>query len=139
MAVHDLAAAADAALARAVVYRTVSVAFAPPTEVRLREIGAREGFAAVAAALRFLEEGSGAHGLAPVAAQLESLAVADVETLSAEYWRLFGHTTRGLICACETEYGPDNGFHQPQQIVRVGDVCRLTIVADQQHMFEERQ
>jgi TorA maturation chaperone TorD len=33
---------------------------------------------------------------------------------------LFGHTTRGAICACETEYGADNTYHQPQQLA---DIC----------------
>ena len=53
------------------------------------------------------------------AAHLASLAVPGAETLAATFWRLFGHTTRGLICACETEYGPDNGFHQPQQLADI--------------------
>ena len=54
-----------------------------------------------------------------LAARLASLTLPEVEALSASYWRLFGHTTRGLICACETEYGPDNGFHQPQQLADI--------------------
>ncbi|OFW29594.1 MAG: hypothetical protein A3H97_01485 [Acidobacteria bacterium RIFCSPLOWO2_02_FULL_65_29] len=33
--------------------------------------------------------------------------------------RLFGHTARGPICACETEYGADNIFHQPQQLADI--------------------
>ena len=112
-------AAADAALARAVVYRMLSLAFEPPSRARLEENGARDGFAAVVAALRFLDRAN-AGSLDAAAARLEALAVADEETLSADYWRLFGHTTRGLICACETEYGPDNGFHQPQQLSGLG-------------------
>jgi len=102
---------ADAALARAVVYRMLSMGFQPPTEARLEEIGARDGFRAVTAALQYLDVSA--------AARLESLAVPDADTLSASFWRLFGHTTRGLICACETEYGPDNGFHQPQQLADI--------------------
>jgi TorA maturation chaperone TorD len=102
---------ADAALARAVVYRMLSMGFQPPTEARLEEIGARDGFRAVTAALQYLDVSA--------AARLESLAVPGADTLSASFWRLFGHTTRGLICACETEYGPDNGFHQPQQLADI--------------------
>jgi len=127
---------ADAALARAVVYRMLSMGFQPPTEGRLLEIGARDGFRAAMAAAQYLDEvniRSGVRlppggpqgrqadptGLASAAARLESLAVPDADTLSASFWRLFGHTTRGLICACETEYGPDNGFHQPQQLADI--------------------
>jgi TorA maturation chaperone TorD len=120
MAVHDVAAA-DAALARAVVYHALSLALEPPSDARVREIGAHDRFSAVAAALRYLESAAttASHGLALAASLLESSAIGDTQTLSADYWRLFGHTTRGLICACETEYGPDNGFHQPQQLADI--------------------
>jgi putative dimethyl sulfoxide reductase chaperone len=120
MTIHDsAAAAADAALARAVVYRALSLAFEPPTDAALRDIGARDRFSVVVAALQYLEAAAASNGLALAASLLESLAIADAQTLSADYWRLFGHTTRGLICACETEYGPDNGFHQPQQLADI--------------------
>ena len=109
---------ADVALARAVVYRLLSMGFQPPTEPRLEEIGARDGFRAVTAAAQYLD-GVNATGLASAVARLESLAVPDAAALSASFWHLFGHTTRGLICACETEYGPDNGFHQPQQLADI--------------------
>ena len=126
---------ADAALARAVVYRMLSMGFQPPTEARLVEMGARDGFRAVTAAAQYLDEvniRSGVRlqadltgrqadraGLASAAARLAALTVPDADVLSASFWRLFGHTTRGLICACETEYGPDNGFHQPQQLADI--------------------
>jgi TorA maturation chaperone TorD len=128
---HD----ADASLARAVVYRMLSMGFQPPTEARLEEIGARDGFRAVTAAAQYLDgvnARSGVRlqadltgrqadrtGLASAAAHLAALTVPDADALAASFWRLFGHTTRGLICACETEYGPDNGFHQPQQLADI--------------------
>lgn len=120
--------AVDAALARAVVYRTLSVGFQPPTGARLETIAARDGFRAVTAAAHYLDgihTGRGARpqtdptGLASAAAHLATLTVPDADALAASFWRLFGHTTRGLICACETEYGPDNGFHQPQQLADI--------------------
>ena len=118
----------DGALARAIVYRTLSIGFQPPTDERLHQIGARDGFRAVTAALQYLD------GLQPrgrvrpetdqrpvltAALHIASLTVPGREALSASFWRLFGHTTRGLISACETEYGPDNGFHQPQQLADI--------------------
>lgn len=112
-------AAVDLALARAVVYRTLSIGFQPPTRARLDDIGAREGFCVVMAALACQSLQTGHGRLPSVAARLASLSVPDVEALSASFWRLFGHTTRGLVCAYETEYGPDNGFHQPQQLADI--------------------
>jgi TorA maturation chaperone TorD len=97
--------AIDQTLARAVVYRTLSMAFQPPTADRLDSIGAGHGFPVMASALARLE-------LDPITAPPDDEA-------EATYWRLFGHTTRGPICTCETEYGPDNGFHQPQQLADI--------------------
>ena len=125
----------DDALARAVVYRTLSIGFQAPTEERLRQIGARNGFAGVSTALNHLARRDAQtaqrdaqtvrsvrlqadHGQ-PVAAHLASLMVPSIEALVDDFVHLFGHTTRGLVCACETEYGPDNGFHQPQQLADI--------------------
>lgn len=119
---------ADDALARAVVYRMLSIGFEPPTDERLRQIGARDGFRVVTTALQHLDGLEDRGRVRPeadqgrlltAAARLASLTVPDTEALSASFWRLFGHTTRGLICACETEYGPDNRFHQPQQLADI--------------------
>ena len=112
-------AAVDEALARAVVYRTLAIGFQTPTAVRLRQVGALDRFRAVTAALQHLDQPGRPSSLAPAAAALAALVVPSVEALSATFWHLFGHTTRGLICACETEYGPDNGFHQPQQLADI--------------------
>jgi TorA maturation chaperone TorD len=102
----------DDMLARAVVYRTLSLGFQAPTDDRLRRLGAQDGFRAATAALRRL-------GLDCAADRLSAVLLPDGDTLAATYWRLFGHTTSGPICACETEYGPDNSFHQPQQLADI--------------------
>ncbi len=112
-------AALDDALARAVVYRTLSAGFQHPTADRLRQIGAYDRFRVATAALRRLDRPPGRGPLEPALARLASLPAPDVEALGASFRRLFGHTTRGLVCACETEYGPDNGFHQPQQLADI--------------------
>jgi len=109
----------DAALARAVVYRALSLGFQMPTAERLRLMGARHRFTAVAAALTQLDPEADAGALTSVAARLASLDVPDVAALTSDFVRLFGHTTRGLVCACETEYGNDNQFHQPQQLADI--------------------
>ena len=116
----DAANMVDDALARAVVYRTLSIGFQPPTAARLDRIGAREGVPVVTAALRRLDRRNPDAGpLGQSGARLASLSIPAADALDTIYWRLFGHTTRGLICACETEYGPDNGFHQPQQLADI--------------------
>jgi TorA maturation chaperone TorD len=107
----------DDALARAVVYRTLSIGFLAPTGERLRQADAPHGFPVAAAALRRLDRDAPALGAA--AETLARLSVPDVDTLEALYWRLFGHTARGPICACETEYGPANGWQQAQELANV--------------------
>ena len=111
--------AVDDALARAVVYRTLSLALQPPNDDRLRQMGAFEGFGDVVAALRWLDRRAGGSALEAAATQLAAMSPPAVERVTESFVRLFGHTTRGLVCACETEYGPDNGFHQPQQLADI--------------------
>jgi TorA maturation chaperone TorD len=113
--IEDRQSEIDAALARAVVYRALSLGLQMPTADRLRRMGAGERFATVAAALREI----GLASARPVAGRLTSFDVPDVDALTASFVRLFGHTTRGLVCACETEYGADNQFHQPQQLADI--------------------
>jgi TorA maturation chaperone TorD len=109
----------DEALARSVIYRTLSVCFQMPTDTGLREIGAYEGFPVLIAALGRQDEQGGRGLLAPAAARLRTLTVPNVGALVDTFFRLFGHTARGLVCACEAEYGPDTGFHQPQQLADI--------------------
>jgi TorA maturation chaperone TorD len=90
-----------------------------PTPERLRQIGAHEWLAPVATALRQLGSRSCSEGLASAATRLTSFDMPDQKALASAFVRLFGHTTRGLICACETEYGADNTFHQPQQLADI--------------------
>ena len=112
-------AAMDDALARAVVYRTLSLGFQAPILERLSEIGASDGSPIVSSALRHLERSAGRTDLGRIATRLAAASRHETETLDATFTRLFGHTARGLICACETEYGPDNAFHQPQQLADI--------------------
>lgn len=113
---HD---AMDDALARAVVYRALSIGFQAPTDEGLDQIGVHERFAIVAAALQQLDPQSHHGRLTAVGTCLTSLTATSADPLATTFVRLFGHTTRGLICACETEYGADNNFHQPQQLADI--------------------
>jgi len=103
-------------LAKAVVYRTSSIAFQEPTRDRLHEMGAFDGFSLFIEALRSVDAPEGTDALEKAIRQLTAVSVGDVDALASQYWRVFGHTTRGLVCACETEFGDDNKFQQPQQL-----------------------
>jgi TorA maturation chaperone TorD len=109
----------DNPLARAVVYRALALGLQMPTVERLSQTGAGDGFLAVTAALRGLDPEHHDPALTHAAARLAALPPPDPASAVASYVRLFGHTARGLVCACETEYGPDNGFHQPQQLADI--------------------
>lgn len=113
----DLESSIVSALARATAYRTFSLAFRAPTDEILRAIGAREDFASLLAAFRCLGADSSGD-LAPCIDRLQEHAQNN-EVLAAQYWRVFGHTTRGQVCACETEYGDDNKFQQPHQLADI--------------------
>jgi TorA maturation chaperone TorD len=104
----------DTLLARAVVYRVLSLGFQAPTGDRLRDMGAADRFSTVRAALAVLEEDS-AGGLVLAGERLAAGAT-DLDDVTKRFVHLFGHTARGLVTACETEYGPENVFNQPQQL-----------------------
>jgi TorA maturation chaperone TorD len=105
------------ALARAAAYRAFSLAFQAPTDAVLRASGAGDGFATLAGALGAL--GSASSGDAAACIERLRSAGPTAGALAAQYWRVFGHTTRGLVCPCETEYGDDNKFQQPQQLADI--------------------
>ena len=113
------------ALAKAVIYRTFSMAFQEPTRDRLRDMGAVDGFSLFIEALRCVETPEGAGALDAAVRPLTAVPVADVDQLARQYWRVFGHTTRGLVCACESEFCEDNKFQQPQQLARARLLPRL--------------
>ena len=105
------------ALARATMYRMFSLAFQAPTKAGLRKMGAADDFATLRHAARVLD----ACPSSIAATCLEQLRDGghDPGILREQYWRAFGHTVRGLICPCETEYGDDNKYEQPQQLADI--------------------
>lgn len=112
-------AAIDDPLARAVLYRTLSIGFQSPTAARLQEIGAGDGFPAAATALDLLAQAGAGESLGELAARLAAMDPPHAERAASSFVRLFGHTARGLVSTCETEYGPENAFNQPQQLADI--------------------
>lgn len=113
----DTTAPVVSALARAAVYRTFALAFQAPTEAGLGKMGASDDFAT----FRYANYVLNACPEPTVAAGLEKLrdGTRDLEAMSVQYWRVFGHTLRGLVCPCETEYGDENKYEQPQQLADI--------------------
>jgi putative dimethyl sulfoxide reductase chaperone len=109
----------DDALARAVLYHTLSVGLQTPTTARFQEIGANDNFTAAVTALEALEQSGDGDAFHDAAIGLASTTVPDVDCAEGSFVRLFGHTARGLVSACETEYGPENVFNQPQQLADI--------------------
>lgn len=109
--------ATDDALARAVAYGGLSAGFQARSQSdRSFE---RPDPRIVAKALRRIARRGSPVTVEHAAARLDALTVLDAPARAASFVRLFGHTARGLVCACETEYGPDNPFHQPQQLANI--------------------
>lgn len=115
----------DLALARGVIYRTLAIGLQRATEVnlaRLRSDAARE---ALRAATQLLDRTQHAtEALLPAALRVLDYDQLRTTDLDARYVRLFGHTARGLVCPCETEYGPGGGFQQPQQLADIAGYYR---------------
>lgn len=109
----------DEALARAVLYHTLSVGLQVPTAARFQEIGAHDNFTAAVTALEALKQPGYGAGFDAAAVRLASAVMPDADRAASTFVRLFGHTARGLVSACETEYGPDNAFNQPQQLADI--------------------
>lgn len=104
-------------LARATAYRQFALAFQTPTDATLGAMDARDGIVGLAEAFLYLESGID-HEMAERIDSLRRMR-RTADSLAPEYWRVFGHTTRGLVCACETEYGDDNKFQQPHQLADI--------------------
>lgn len=109
--------AVDHALARAVVYRALSLGFQTPTAERWRQIGAPDGFQALTAAVTLLDRLAGrGRAIEQAVVRLAAAGRGALEGIEAGFVRLFGHTARGAVCAFETEYGVGQLFQQPQQL-----------------------
>lgn len=117
--------AADAALARSVIYRTLTLGLQRPTEASLQQLTAPAARRAIEAAARLLDSRRlRAEALLPPILDLVSLPVPETALLSFLHDRLFGHAGRGLVCPYETEYGTDGAFGQPQELADIAGYYR---------------
>ena len=116
--------AVDLALARAVIYRALAIGLQSPTADSLVRLGSDSAKEAIREAAQFLDRARlPTKPLLPVVQLLRDGEISTTD-LDAGYTRLFGHTARGLVCPCETEYGPEGGFQQPQQLADLAGYYR---------------
>lgn len=117
--------ATDLALARSVLYGTLTLGCCAPaaeTSARLTSPDARRAIEVAGAFVDALRVDA-----APVMPSLRRLAAFDtlaLADLERDYERLFGHTARGEVCPFETEYGLDAFFRQPQEMADMAGYYR---------------
>jgi len=113
-----LEAAIDLALARSVLYRTVTFGLRPPAKDATRSLLSPAGQSAIRAAAAFLDaRPSAGEALLPAVETFCARATSGTDRLVA-HARLFGHS-RGLVCPFETEYGAPGAFRQPQELADI--------------------
>lgn len=97
----------DRALCRSALWEALALGFRPPTAETLGRLASADGALALADAATVLDQPGGS----TLAAAVRPLAQpGSLDTLTAGYARLFGHTARGAVPPYETEYGPDSVF-----------------------------
>jgi DMSO reductase family type II enzyme chaperone len=106
--------AVEQALCRSALYEAVALGFRPPVRETVRRL-ASPAARGLAVAARF------AAGLeAAVLAEAVAAAAPSPGVLADAHRRLFGVTARGPVPLCETEYGDENPFLQPQELADIG-------------------
>jgi TorA maturation chaperone TorD len=125
----------DVALCRATLYAALALGFRPPSAETLERLTNLDAADALTDAARVIDAttsgfspdpsgagqgdgNEGAAGLHTISACAAVLArpEARIETLAAQFRRLFGHTARGEVPPYETEYGNEALFQQPQEL-----------------------
>ena len=113
-----LDAAIDLALARSVLYRTVSFGLRPPAEDATRSLLSPAGQSAMRAAAALLDAHASSGGALLPAVETFCARAASAADRVVAHARLFGHS-RGLVCPFETEYGGEGAFRQPQELADI--------------------
>lgn len=116
--------ALDEALARAVLYHALGSSLRRPDARERQRLFAFAGREALVGAATVLDaDRPSAEAVRPLAEEWAALGAARREPFSEAHDRLFGHS-RGLVCAFETEYGPEGGFEQPQVLADIAGSYR---------------
>ncbi|MFQ5830180.1 MAG: molecular chaperone [Candidatus Methylomirabilia bacterium] len=102
-------------------YEALALGFRRPTPETVARLASPEGAGALADAAAVLDTTRGG----ALAARVHSLGEwSDLEALTASFYRLFGHTARGLVPPYETEYGEGSLFLPMQEMSDLAAFCR---------------
>jgi TorA maturation chaperone TorD len=112
----DLEAAIDDALARSVLYHTITVGLRAPSAA-LDIVFDPTGLETIREAAAWLDARTAGEAVLPAVAALED-RTRSAEDRLVTHDRLFGHS-RGLVCPFETEYGPQGAYRQPQELADI--------------------
>jgi len=113
-----LETAIDEALARSVLYRTVTLALRPPVEAHSPlPFGSTER-ATICEAAGLLDAPYPTHEALLPSVETFCDRAPSLRGRLTSHARLFGHS-RGLVCPFETEYGAQGAFRQPQELADI--------------------
>jgi TorA maturation chaperone TorD len=114
----------DVALAGGMLYSALATCFRRPTEAGLQPFRDARAAGTVVAAARLLDRDAGDDSLVEAAERLTRPAVPPADALAEHYDRLFGHTTRGVVCLFEAEFGTPAPFQQPHALADLAGFYR---------------
>jgi len=104
----------DLSVCRAMLYSALAVGFRPPTKEMLDRLVSENQSAVLSAAAATIDGENGGR-LGSILLRLRP-QVGSLSDLSRSFFRLFGHTARGIISPYETEYGFEALFQQPHDL-----------------------
>ncbi len=120
----DADTALDEALARAVLYHALGASLSHTATEERRKLASPASRDSLMGAAALLDAGRpSAEAVRPLLEEWIGLAAGGAEAITETHGRLFGHS-RGLVCAFETEYGPEGGFAQPQVLADIAGSYR---------------
>ncbi|HSB61662.1 MAG TPA: molecular chaperone TorD family protein, partial [Vicinamibacteria bacterium] len=109
----------DAALARSVLFRALTLGFTRPTDESLASLTSREAHTALLGAAGLLDRGRRtADPVSPAVRALTEIPAGTTAERRAAFARLFGHA-HAPVPPFETEYGSANAFGQPQRLADI--------------------
>jgi TorA maturation chaperone TorD len=114
----------DLSLCRSLLYEALSLGFIRPSERTCQSLVEPDAVAALAEAAALVDDERSTQ-LARATLRLANRTTGgSLDSLTAIYERLFGHTVRGSIPAYETEYGRDTPFQKPQELSDIAAFLR---------------
>lgn len=109
----------DVALARSLLYKTLSLGFQPPTEEMMDQLVTGAARQIIDAASQLVDEAGGGSDVLSRSRELTRGPRPLLSELTVAYEHLFDCPNRGAVCPFETEYGGANRLLQLQELGEV--------------------